>query len=117
MANIKDFPIFAKWYCIMEWILDKTEKMPVSVRFSLSNRIASFAIDNIEIITEAIYSKNKQKLLRKLNLNIEKLRILFRLCYDKRYISEKQYVYISQNLNEAGKMCGGWIKSLYDENL
>lgn len=117
MAYTKDYPLFAEWFKLTDWILDKVEKMPVKVRYSLTNRIANFAIDNIELITEAIYSKNKTLFLKKVNMNIEKLRIMFRICYNRRYISEKQYRYISEKLNENGKMCGGWIKSLNYENL
>ncbi len=110
MARTTDYPLFEQWYKTMDWILDKTEKMPVSTRFSVANRIAAMAIDNIELITDAIYQKQKNESLEKINRNIEKLRILFRLCNDRHYISEKQYAFISQELNTSGKMVGGWLK-------
>ena len=117
MTKNKNYPLFANWFSLTDWILDKTEKIPVKVRFSIANRMANYAIDNVELIIEAIYSKNKVQLLKKVNMNIEKLRVLFRICYNRRYISEKQYRYIAEKLNENGKMCGGWLKSLNYENL
>jgi hypothetical protein len=110
MAKADNYPLFMHWYKTMDYILDRTEKMPKHTRYSLNNRIASLSIDVIELITETIYSKSKAAYLRKINLHLEKLRILFRLCKDRHYISLKQYEYISGQLNEAGKMCGGWLK-------
>ena len=53
MAKTNDYPLFVQWYKTMDWILDKCEKMPVNTRFTIANRIASMAIENIELITDA----------------------------------------------------------------
>ena len=42
---------------------------------------------------------------------MEKLRALMQISVNKKYISLKQYEHISREINEAGKMLGGWIKS------
>ncbi len=49
-------------------------------------------------------------ILKQANLNIEKLRMFFRISYSRKYISVRQYEYISRELNEIGAMIGGWIK-------
>ena len=107
----EDYPVFKKWYGILDWILDKGETFPKSVRFTLSSRLSNISMDILEGIIEAIYSKQKTYILKRINLYIEKLRVLFRLSFDRRYISVKQYEYISAELNEFGKMIGGWLKS------
>lgn len=117
MEKNNKYPLFAQWYKITDWLLTTTEAMPVKIRYSISNRIITLTMDNVEMITEAIYRKSKHGVLNKINLNIEKLRILLRICCDRRYISEKQFIYICEQLNTAGKMCGGWIKSLKHENI
>jgi hypothetical protein len=43
-------------------------------------------------------------------MKLEKLRILFRICHSRHYISTRQYAYIAGCINESGKMCGGWMK-------
>jgi hypothetical protein len=48
---------------------------------------------------------------RKANLYMEKIRALLQISVDKKYISIDQYEHISGEINEAGKMIGGWIKS------
>ncbi len=101
------------WYTQLDWILDKCEKLPRAARFTLARRMADESIDIIELIVEAIYTPQKQRRykLKAINMKLEKLRIFFRICHDRQYISTQQYAYISEKVNEAGRMVGGWIKS------
>ena len=71
---------------------------------------------------EPIISKNSNKetaglvvpayILERINLYIEKLRVIFRISFKRRYISKNQYEYVSTMLNETGKMIGGWKKAV-----
>ncbi|MCD4678712.1 MAG: diversity-generating retroelement protein Avd [Desulfobacula sp.] len=106
----KTYPLFEHWYKTLDWILSSVEKFPKNARFSLASRIADLALEAMELIIEAIYSKNRINILNTLNLHFEKLRVLFRIAHDRKYISIKQYEYISKDINEAGKMTGGWKK-------
>lgn len=106
----EDYPVFVKWYKILDWILCRTEKYPRNVRYSLSGRINDIAFDILENIIEAIYSKQKVHILKQTNLYIEKLRVLFRISSERKYISLKQYEFIALEINEFGRMVGGWIK-------
>jgi hypothetical protein len=69
------------------------------------------ALDIIEAVVEAIYAKDKSDILHNANLYMEKLRALIQISVDRKYISVNQYEYISREINEAGKMIGGWLKS------
>lgn len=111
MSKNENYPLFDKWYKTLDWILDKCEKYPKSVRFTLSSRITNISLDIIEGIIDAIYVKNRLNILKKLNRYMERLRILFRISADRKYLSLKQYKFISEKINESGKMIGGWIKS------
>ena len=64
----------------------------------------------LEAIIEAIYTKDRLYILRNINVYIEKLRVLFRISYERRYISERQYRFIAGELDDCGKMTGGWMK-------
>ena len=107
----EDYPVFRKGYMILDWILDKCEKFPKSVRFTFSNRISNVGLDILEKVIEAIYSKNRVNVLISINLLLEKLRVFFRLSFKRRYISFRQYEYISKEINEFGRMIGGWLRS------
>lgn len=112
--KVNQYPLFKQGYQTLSWILDRTEQLPRSVRPTLARRIEDHALDVIELIVEAIFSpaKIRRGKLRAINLHLDKLRILFRLCHDRRYLSTKQYAYISEQLDELGKMSGGWLKTL-----
>ena len=105
-----NYPIYVKWLSVTDWILDTLEKFPKSVRFTLTNRIANLTLDVMEGIIEAIYTKERAHILGRVNIYIEKLRILFRISHRRRYLSERQYEHVSGLLDEAGRMTGGWKK-------
>jgi len=108
----EDYPVFVKWSDATDWILDTIEKFPKSVRFTISSRIGNLTLDIMEGIIEAIYTKNRAYILERINLYIEKLRVIFRISFKRRYISKNQYEYVSTMLNETGKMIGGWKKAV-----
>jgi hypothetical protein len=107
---MKTYPLFEHWYKTTDWILDKCDGMPKHTRFTFGGRIANLALDTLDLVNEAIYTKDRQVILQRINLNLELLRIFFRLCHDRRYITPAQNMYIQQEINTAGRMCGGWMK-------
>ncbi len=112
MPAPSEYPIFDHWYQTCDWILQTCDRMPKHTRFTISGRIANLALDITALFTESIYSKTRMPLLQKVNLLLEQLRILFRLSKDRRYINLSQYEFISEALNNSGKMTGGWLKTL-----
>jgi len=46
-----------------------------------------------------------------MNLRLEQLRVLLRLCHDRRLLTPEGYEYGARMLLEAGRMVGGWIRS------
>jgi hypothetical protein len=107
----EDYPIFVKWVEATDWIMSTVEKFPKTVRFTVSSRIVNMTLDVLEGIVEAIYTRNRSHILRRLNLYIEKLRVLFRISFTRRYISKAQYEFVSGLLDETGRMIGGWEKA------
>jgi len=106
----EDFPVFVKWFDATDWILETVDKFPKSVRSTISARIGNMTLDVMEGIIEAIYTKDRTHILERTNLHIEKLRVMFRITFKRRYISRRQYAYVSELLNETGRMIGGWKK-------
>lgn len=105
-----ELPVFTKWFDFVKWLLPLTDKLPKKVRFSLTNRISNLALDVVEDLVDARYSKSKSATLRAANLKLEKLRILMRLCREQEYIAHSSYHHAIKSINDAGKMLGGWIK-------
>jgi hypothetical protein len=103
-------PVFTKYYDALNWILDKVEKFPKSQRFVFGHRLSNLSLDILEGIIRAYYSKDKALLLKEINIRLEILRIFLRLVKDRQFISIRQYEFITKEINEVGKMIGGWIK-------
>ncbi|MCP4399317.1 MAG: diversity-generating retroelement protein Avd [bacterium] len=102
--------VFVKWMEFLKWLLPLLEKFPKRVRFTVSSRIENLALDLVEDLIEARYTHQKQQILRRANLRLDKLRVLLRISCEQRYISYKAYEYAIRAINEVGRMLGGWMK-------
>lgn len=105
-----------QWYQTLDWIFTTTEKFPKFVRFSLVARLLDAALDTMQLIVEAIYTKDRIQLLDHINLLLEQQRVLFRLACDRQYISPKQQEYIANAIETTGSMIGGWRKDTIAKN-
>lgn len=100
-----------KLYDVILWLMGRVEKFPRSQKFTLGDRIVNISLDILDLLIEATYTRDRLALLRKANVQLEKLRYLIRICHDLKLLSAKQYAYVSNEINEAGKLLGGWIRS------
>jgi len=110
----KTVVIIEKFYQLMVWTVPKLGKFPRDQRFLLADKIQTIMTEVLESLIVAAYSKKKIAILREVNLKLEKLRFLSRLAKDLKYINVKGYHYFNNNINEVGRMVGGWIKKIED---
>jgi hypothetical protein len=111
----KDLPIFIKWMDFLKWLLVTLDGFPKKARFNFSDRLTNLALQIVEDLVEARYSKNKGPVLRRANMNLEKIRIIIRICFELRFLPRKSYEHASFLINEVGKMLGGWMKQQKEE--
>jgi len=98
-------------------LLPATEQFPRRVRFTFADRINTLALDIVEDLVEARYSQNKRPILLRINLRLEKLRVLLRLCHKLKYLSHQGHEHSARSLNEIGRMLGGWLKQQKGNNI
>jgi len=55
--------------------------------------------------------ENKFSILQKANLKINLLKIVIRLATEVRALDNKKYINFQAELQEIGKMIGGWLRS------
>ena len=70
----------------------------------------NLALDILEGITEASYRRAKRQTLQRCNLQLTRLRILIRLSHELGHLPHAAYERAAVELNEAGRMLGGWIR-------
>lgn len=64
------------------------------------------------ILASNLPKQEKLPVLRTASTKVDVLRILFKLGKDLKVIENKKFVTLDSDINEIGKMLGGWIKSL-----
>ncbi len=111
----EDLPIFIKWMDFLKWLLVTTDGFPKKARFTFTDHLTNLALLIVEDLIEARYSKNKFQILRRANMNLEKIRVLIRICFELKFLPRKSYEYASSSINEVGKMLGGWMKQQGDD--
>lgn len=105
--------VVEKAYQFLLWLVPTLEKFPKSQKFLLADRIQVLALDVLEGLVEATYTKNAVPLLRTANLRLEKLRFLFRLSHDLHLLDPRRYEFAARAVDEIGRLVGGWIKVSY----
>ena len=105
-----DLPVFVEWMDLLAWLLPTTAQFPKHVRFTFVNRIDNLALDVVEDLVEARYSRNKRPVLDRANLRLEKLRVLLRLCHGLGHLPHGRCEHAMRRVNEVGAMLGGWLK-------
>ena len=102
--------VVTKAYDVLLWCVQHVGKFPRSHRFLLGDRIEGTMLQVVLLLVEAAYEGRKEPLLRRANLELEKLRILLRLSKDLGLTSLRQYEFISHECVGLGQQVGGWLR-------
>ena len=95
----------------LTWLIPTVERFPRGQKFLLGDRIQASALDVLERLIEATYSKRREEWLAGANLGIEKLRFLFRLAHNLSYLDDRRYQHAAISLDETGRLIGGSRKA------
>lgn len=104
-------PALEKMYRFVIWLIPVVEKFPRSQRYVLGDRIEATALDALEGLIEATYTRKRLPILESVNVRLEKLRFLFRMATELRYVDQRRYQVAARSLDEVGRSVGGWIKA------
>lgn len=86
-AGPTDLILFEKWMETTKWLFARTQRMPKSVRHTLSQRIETRALTILEDIVTAAYRTDSQRLLRATDDRLSRLRVLVRLAHELEHLS------------------------------
>ena len=101
---------WSRTFVFSAWLVPTVERFPRSQKFLLGDRIQTSALDVLERLIEATYTRRRGDALAGANLGIEKLRFLCRLARDLRYLDHRRYEHAARSLDETGRLVGGWQK-------
>jgi hypothetical protein len=77
----------------------------------LADRIETTALDVLDALIAATYTRGRDRMLAEANLGIERLRFFMRLSSELRLIDNKRYEHAARSLDDIGRMVGGWVKA------
>lgn len=101
-----------KHYAFLLWLVPALEQFPRGQKFLLGDRMQTAALTVLEALVEATYTRRPDAALARANLELEKLRLLFRLAHDLKLLDHRRYEHAARSLDEVGRMVGGWRKAL-----
>ena len=104
-------PALEAHYRFVVWLVPVLERFPRSQKFLLADRIQSEALDVLEALIVATYTRRRTGLLERANLGLEKLRFLVRLAGDLRHLDRRRYEHAARCLDETGRKVGAWSKA------
>lgn len=113
----QETPLFSKIYRFSIELYLTCKNMPKRDRYVYGERLE----DNCETILENVIAasstskNNKLPYLKIANIKLEILKVQLRMANEINLIPVKKYLELEGNLQEAGKMLGGWIR--YQTNL
>ena len=87
---------------------------PKVYRFTLGAKIDKYFLEFLESIFTAFYLPPTQKIVR-LTTSISKLdgvKFFLQLAWENKCLSHKKYAILSEQLQEVGRMLGGWKRGL-----
>lgn len=102
--------LFLHWERFLGWLLDGTARFPRRLRFTLTNRVDNLAFDVFEALVAARYDRQRIPILAKINLDLEKLRLLLRIARDRGVLDRRSFDNACKEIDTAGRMVGGWLK-------
>ena len=98
-------------YQFILWLVPTLERFPRSQKFLLGDRIQNTALDVLESLIEATYTRQRSRYLSQANLGLEKLRFLLRLAWELHYLNRRRYEHAARTIDEVGRRVGAWRKA------
>jgi len=88
--------------------------MPRVGRYTTGARIENHFLDLLELIYKAYYAsmENKSVIIVEAITKNDIIKYLLQIAFENKLIKEKQYLELSEKLQEVGKILGGWKKGI-----
>lgn len=102
---------FQKSYDFFVHLYQNLRTIPKRDRFTWGSKTEGIALQIISLANEASYLQKatKRPTLIRLSQQIDLLKIILRLGYDLRILDQKKYIARQAELQELGRMVGGWL--------
>lgn len=97
-------------YDLTLWCAERVSRFPKRYQHTVGQRMLDTLLDVQGTLVEANYRRERAALLRDVNLQLEKLRVLVRLAKDLRCLAISQYEFAAKQIDVVGRLVGGWLR-------
>ena len=104
-------PALEAMYQFMLWVVPTIDDFPRARKFVLGDRIENAALDVLDCLIAASYSRGRDQYLADANMGLERLRFFMRMSQELRLIDMKRYEFAARSIDDIGRMVGGWTKA------
>lgn len=110
-------PIIQRFITVYKLWDEFRDHFPKKSRYTLGAKTDMLFLDTIESLFIASYLSKHEKLpyLRKASIKLDLLKFFLKIMWELKALDNKKYIVLSEQLEEIGKMLGGWIKGLQKE--
>jgi hypothetical protein len=98
-------------YQLVLWLIPVLDALPRRQKFQLGDRLQTTALDVLDTLIEAAYTRERIGLLQRANLGLEKLRFWIRLAHDLQLVDFRRYEHAARLIDALGRQVGGWLRS------
>ena len=104
-------PALEAMYQLVRWLIPTVDRFPRRQKFLLGDRIQSTALAGLERLVEATFTRSRSRLLDRVNVDLDKLRLLLRLAKELGYLDARRYEHAARRIDEVGRLVGGWRRA------
>lgn len=92
--------------------------MPKTHRYTLGGRIDGLFIELVEMTAAASFTPRAEKIpyVRAAIRKLDTMKILLLVLWESKSLDNKNYIMLSEKLEEIGRMLGGWYGQLNKQN-
>ncbi len=111
--NDNDIPILKKSYDLYKTLYTYRKTVSKQDKYTTWQQCENLALYIIEqlFLASQLPKNEKIPLLEQTSLKLSFLKVLIRLIKEVKVIDLKKYAAIQENLDEIGRMLGGWLKN------
>lgn len=104
--------IIQKFITVYKFWYEIRNNAPKRSRYTLAAKVDFLFVDTIELLFMASTLGQEQKypILIKASGKLDLLKFFLQISWEVKILDNKKYISLSENLNQIGKMLGGWIK-------
>jgi len=109
-----DTPLVHQTYQLYRLLHERSASIPKHARYTVWQRCEHACLDTLQSLVLVSYLPQNARRERVLlaSSSVDLLRIFIRLAHDTKIIEKKWYATIQEQIDEIGRMLGGWLKSL-----